>query len=65
MKMKKMMRKKMKILKEEENEEINITPEYDENNLEQIGNDYIKGIQMYYIQYLISTEGLEMRRTWL
>ena len=35
------------VLKEEENEEINITPEYDENNLEQIGNDYIKGIQMY------------------
>ena len=35
------------VLKEEENEEINITPEYDENNLEQIGNDCIKGIQMY------------------
>ena len=35
------------VLKEEEHEEINITPEYDENNLEQIGNDYITGIQMY------------------
>jgi len=35
------------VLKDEENEEINITPEYDENDLEQIGNDYIKGIQIY------------------
>jgi hypothetical protein len=35
------------VLKDEGNEEIDITPEYDENDLDQIGNDYIKGIQIY------------------
>ena len=35
------------VMKEEENEEPDITPEYDENNLDEIGNDYIKGIQIY------------------
>ena len=35
------------VLKEQENEEFDITPQIDENNLEEIGADYIKGIQIY------------------
>ena len=35
------------VLKEKENEEFNLTPEYDKNDLDEIGNDYIKGIQIY------------------
>ena len=35
------------VLKEQENEEFDITPQIDENNLEEIGADYTKGIQIY------------------
>ena len=35
------------LLKDEEDEEINLTPQYDEKALDEIGNDYIKGIQTY------------------
>ena len=35
------------VLKKQEDEEVDLTPGYDENNLEEIGNDYAKGIQMY------------------
>ena len=35
------------VLKEQENEGFDITPQYDENNLEEIGNDYTKGIKIY------------------
>lgn len=35
------------VLKKQEDEEVDLTPEYDESNLEDIGNDYTKGIQMY------------------
>ena len=35
------------LLKDEEDEEINLTPQYDDKALDEIGNDYIKGIQTY------------------
>ena len=35
------------VLKDQENDEFNLTPQYDENNLDEIGNDYLKGIQIY------------------
>ena len=35
------------VLKEQGNEEEETTPENDENKLKEIGNDYIKGIQVY------------------
>jgi hypothetical protein len=35
------------VLKEQGNEEEDITPENDENKIKEIGNDFIKGIQIY------------------
>ena len=35
------------VLKEQENEEFDISPRIDESNLDEIGTDYTKGIQIY------------------
>ena len=36
------------VLKEQENEEFDISPRIDESNLDEIGTDYTKGIQIYF-----------------